>query len=259
MVRVINPDHRQEAVTDFKHKKVFEQLLHTMPLELAKLIDQATFNDWGDVRVLEKTALHHWTKDNSNVAKTYLQAWKHIRSIKTRAASNNDKWVKNIRERNAQANITAVERCLRSIDPPSRCNAVCYSIKVAVPGFTDLLSKGYGWRNPEFNIKVPVTYFKNVEGKQNMFHLATENSKKWVNFITRYDPIESPQSGVMAFRCKVERFCPDNHEQENVIGYFMQQEFDGEEVNGFGYTEKRALSLMNKRLKAMMLEKLGVA
>jgi hypothetical protein len=259
MVRVIQPDEKQEAITDFKNKEIFEQILQTMPTSLAKIIGQAKFNQWGEAQIPEKTALHLWAKDNPNVAKTYLKAWKHVRDIKARTVRNADKWAKNIKQRNAQANIVALEQCMRSIDPPTRSNAVCYSIKATVPGHEHVVVKGYGWRSPEFRIKVPLTYFKNVEGKQNMFHLATENGKKWVNFITRYNPIKPLQDGVMAFKCEVERFCPDNHEQEHVVGYFMQQEFDGEEVNGFGYTEKRALSLMNKRLKAMMLEKLGVA
>ena len=239
---------------------VLTNMLNTAPPEIRQQL--SSFNiRYGDVEVNKDSPAYFWVKANPKSAAILKTAQKDIQELRHEAKSRKDSLLSNFEERHAQLNINAVDRVLRTIDVPYKSNANLYKVAVAVPGHQYECTRGHNWgKSATWEIKVPVTYHHNVKKvAYNGIHQVTKQGAKYLNFITHYDREESPAQGINSFVCKTTAFCPDTGWLEHQTGHYVEQPFDDEMFYAFAYTEKRALSLLNKRVKAAMLEKLGVA
>ena len=239
---------------------VLINMLNTAPQEVRQRL--SSFNiRYGDVEVKRDSPAYSWVKDNPKSAAILKTAQKSIQELRHEAKSRKDSLLSNFEERHAQLNINAVERAIRTVDVPYKSNANLYRLSVAIPGHQYECSRGHNWgRSNSWNIKVPVTYHHNIKKvAYNGIHQVTKDGEKWLNFVTHYDREESSAQGINSFVCKATAFCPETGMLEHRIGHYVEQPFDDEVFYAFAYSQKRAVSLLNKRVKAAMLEKLGVA
>lgn len=233
-------------------------MLHTAPQHVQKHIHDIDV-EYGRLKTEKSSPIYEWILENRTIASMYHTVHKQIKEQREDIKRNTDKWQLSIEKRHAQPNIDAVTRCIQTVDVPYKCNANLFSIVVRVPGYEHDVSRGHSWnRSARWVIKVPMTYHKNVQGLQNQIHTLTSDGKKWMNFITKYNPVGTTDANVRLFNCKASAFCAENAEQRTVEGWYAEQEFDDEVFNAFAYTEKRAISLLNKRVKAEMLSRLGI-
>lgn len=215
---------------------------------------------WESVDIERDHPAYDWVQDNRAAAHLLRTAYEKLRIERRDIQYNKDLLQKDLRGRNAQANVIAVERALCTVDVPYKSNAKLFEIRVDVPGYSNLVSRGRTYSSHHWCIEVPVSYHKNTKRvRQNMIHSVTQNGSKWLNFITRYDQVSCTEPGTDMFACLVSAFEQDTGCQENRTGFYAEHQFDDEVCSAFAYTEKRALSLLNKRVKAAILEKLGVA
>ena len=238
---------------------VLRNMFNTAPASIRKHIPKIKTR-WESIEVEKDHPEYEWLKNNSSAAYLLKQTHMKIRDKRERSQYHNDRLQKDLKGRNAQPNIDAVERVLRTVDVPYKSNANLYQICVAVPGYANQVTRGRSYHQNDWKIKIPVTYHKNVKRvSDNSIHSVTQNGDKWLNFITRYDQVPCTEPGTNMFTCNVSAFIQETGYQIPRTGFYAEHQFDEEVYSAFAYTEKRALSLLNKRVKAAMLEKLGVA
>lgn len=237
-------------------------MLNQAPASARKHLPAMTMR-YGEVEVARDNPSYHWVNDNPAAAHFIKLLHERVKTERGRESFTGDKLQQPIEQRHAQQNINAVQHCISNLDVPYKSNATLYRIRVAVPGHEDPVSKGHRWsRSHDWDVKVPITYYKNVKQVNhvlNEVHTVTSDGVKWLNFITKYNQITSADPSIKLFSCEVNSFNPNTGVNKDTTGYYAEQDFDDDVLSAFAYSEKRALSLLNKRVKAAMLSKLGVA
>lgn len=238
---------------------VLRNMFNTAPASIRKHIPNLTTR-WDSLEVEKDHPEYKWIQNNSSAAYLLKQTHTKIRDKREHSQRNQDRLQKDLKGRNAQPNIDAVEHVLRTVDVPYKSNANLYQICVDVPGYEHYVTKGRTYHRHHWKFQIPVSYHKNVQRiSDNRVHSVTENGDKWLNFITRYDQVPCAEPGTNMFTCLASAFIQEKGCQDERTGFYAEHQFDEEVYSAFAYTEKRALSLLNKRVKAAMLEKLGVA
>ena len=212
-----------------------------------------------DFEVDAKHPSYHFWRNNKSLADAAGPLYTKLKSLRKTSRKLTDKLIKPIGERYTQENINALQSAFRTIDAPHRSDANSWKLDVSVQGYENNQTKG-SWHGPTAKIKLPITYFKNVQQvKCNEIHRLTRDGEQFICFITRYDqfPDDSlPEAEV--FRTKNQNVSPTGGGVGENEGWYIEQQFDDRLVNAFNWDYKKAKQLFNKRVKAKMMELLAL-
>ena len=240
-------------------------MLNQTPTFVRKHLPAMKMRFHDEAEVARDNPLYDWVCDNSAAAHLVKKLHEEIRKKRKQRFFIKDKLQQSIERRYAQANIDAVKKCIASVDVPfqNRVQGNPFRISIEVPGHEQPITKGrshYGSSLKQWIVKLPMVYHQNVKQVTHArVHTVTDDGVKWLNFITKYNKITSDYSHSKVFSCEVSAFNPALGICKNTKGYYVEQNYDNDVLSAFAYSEKRALSLLNKRIKAAMLSKLGVA
>ena len=111
-----------------------------------------------------------------------------------------------------------------------------------------------------WHVELPVTYFINVKKvRENKIHTCTYEGAKTHSFITRYFLSEQIGS-ISVFKCNVSRYDPEKYKANLATGWYLEQLINDELfISAFGFNKDRAMSLLKKRHKSIIMEQLGAA
>lgn len=238
--------------------QIVNDMVNSMP-DMARRNLDALKERYGGYEVDAKHPSFHFWRNNKSLADAAGPLYSKLKSLRKMSRELRDKLVKPIGERYTQANINALQEAFRTIDAPHRCDANSWRLEASVQGYEHNQTKG-SWSGPIAQIKLPITYFKNVQQvKRNEIHKLTRDGEQFICFITRYDqfPDDSlPEAKV--FRTKNRNVSPTGGGLGENEGWYIEQQFDDRTVNAFNWDYKKAKQLFNKRVKAKMMELLAL-
>lgn len=238
--------------------QIVTDMVNVLPETARRNLD-ALKHRYGDWEVDAKHSSYHFWRNNKSLADAAGPLYTKLKTLRKVSRELRDKLVKPIGERYTQKNIDALQKAFRTIDAPHRCDANSWRFEVSVQGFEHTQSKG-SWHGPIANIKLPLTYFKNVQQvKWNEMHRLTRDGEQFICFITRYNPIPDdslPEAKV--FKTRNQNVSPTGGGIGENEGWYIEQQFDDRVVNAFNWDYKKAKQLFNKRVKAKMMELLAL-
>ena len=238
--------------------QIVNDMVNSMPETARRNLD-ALKERYGGYEVDAKHPSFHFWRNNKSLADAAGPLYSKLKSLRKTSRELRDKLVKPIGARYTQDNINALQEAFRTIDAPHRCDANSWRLEASVQGYEHNQTKG-SWSGPIAQIKLPITYFKNVQQvKRNEIHKLTRDGEQFICFITRYDqfPDDSlPEAKV--FRTKNRNVSPTGGGLGENEGWYIEQQFDDRTVNAFNWDYKKAKQLFNKRVKAKMMELLAL-
>ena len=239
--------------------QVVTDMINVMPEMARRNFDALSQRYHGDIEVDPKHPAFHFWSNNQSLTKAAGPLYQQLKQLRKSSRYLKDKLVKPIGERYTQENINAVNETFRSIDSPHRSDANTWRIHVHVQGYEHTQTKG-SWSGPLAEIKLPITYFKNVQQvNKNRIHKLTRDGEQFICFITRYDRFYEPSlPEAKVFKTKNTNVSPTGGGVGEATGWYIEQEFDDRTIGAFNWEFKKAKQLFNKRVKAKMLELLDI-
>lgn len=239
--------------------QIVTDMVNVLPETARRNLDALKHRYHGDYEVDAKHPSYHFWRNNKSLADAAGPLYTKLKTLRRISRELRDKLAKPIGERYTQKNIDALQQAFRTIDAPHRCDANSWRFEVSVQGYEHAQTKG-SWTGPTANIKLPLTYFKNVQQvKRNEIHRLTRDGEQFICFITRYNPIPDdslPEAKV--FKTRNQNVSPTGGGIGENEGWYIEQQFDDRTVNAFNWDYKKAKQLFNKRVKAKMLELLDI-
>lgn len=240
-------------------QQIVADMINAMPEMARRNFDALTVRYSNDVEIDAKHPAYHFWANNKALTKAAGPLYQQLKQLRKSSRYLKDKIAKPIGERYTQANIDAMDKTFRTIDPPYRSDANTWRFIVQVVGHEGTFTKG-NYRGPSADLKIPITYFKNIEQvRKNRVHKLTRDGEQFICFITRYDPVPDktlPEASVFKTRCQ--NISPTGGGKGKGEGWFIEQRFDDRTIYAFNWDYKKAKQLFNKRVKAKMLELLDV-
>lgn len=238
--------------------QIVNDMVNSMPDMARRNLDALKERHRGYEVDAKHPSFHFW-RNNKSLADAAGPLYSKLKTLRRVSRELRDKLVKPIGERYTQANINALQDAFKTIDSPSRCDANSWRLEVFVQGYDHTQTKG-SWSGPTAHIKLPITYFKNVQQvKRNEVHRLTRDGEQFICFITRYNRVlddSLPEAKV--FKTKNQNVSPTGGGGGWTAGWYIEQQFDDCTVNAFNWEYKKAKQLFNKRVKAKMMELLAL-
>ena len=206
-------------------------------------------------------------------ATIYFNAYetlKHIRKKRNTSfteGNHKERFANHIVVRQQYLNETAFKSAVKDFPFPMYQNVYALCYKFTAPAT-------YGKHSQDFRInyharynaqtywhvELPVTYFINVKKvRENKIHTCTYEGAKTHAFITRYF-VEDQIGSISVFKCNVSRYDPETRKANDAAGWYLEQLINDELfISAFGFNKDRAMSLLKKRHKSIIMEQLGAA
>ena len=213
----------------------------------------------------EYVSAHHTPDD---IPLKYRRMWptayglyNSIRSYRNEFKEFYDHWALDFNERNAQEVKKALEK--RDMEWPSHGDFAPHT-KIKVQNTEIVHEMNVSYRSNDFwHIEVPVTYAKKTDLNYIPLQWLQRNGRKYACFITDiFDKCRDDESNAVKYGCTFYAFNKHDIDNRSVprSGTLLIFERDnGDEIIGFGENDKKARSLLNRRLKAETMEALSNA
>lgn len=203
-------------------------------------------------------------------ATIYFNAYetlKHIRKERNTPFRHKERFANHIIVRQQYRNETAFKDAVKDFPFPKYQNVYALCYKFTAPAtygkhsqdFRIHYTAGYNAHN-YWHVELPVTYFMNVKKvRENKIHTCTYEGARTHAFITRYF-VDDQIGSISVFRCNVSRYDPEKYKANLATGWYLEQLINDELfISAFGFTKDRAMSLLKKRHKSIIMEQLGAA
>lgn len=260
----LKPDHPfrpttiHQDISDKTALLVKQEMFNSLPSDFRRFInDKENGKDY--------VSVHHTPDD---IPRKYRRVWttayalySSIRSYRNEFKEHYDHWKLNFNERNAQEVKTALSK--RDMEWPSHGDFSPHT-KIKVQNTEVVYEMNAGYRSKDFwHIEVPVTYAKKTDLNYIPLQWLQRGGKKYACFITDiFDKCRDEESRAIKYGCTFYAFNKHDIDNRSVprSGTLLIFERDnGDEIIGFGENDKKARSLLNRRLKAETMEALNNA